>query len=344
MTDADSEDKKPRRPSGRAAMEGYLFEQLIADLLRKMAFSDVQLEPGGPDMGIDILANFLTNTPTGDTKPVRYAVQVKHRPEGRLSSKDIAHLAAMSQLKHADKVLLVTSANLTSSAKDYAAKFADQLGGNFEIWDRDQLATQLAKFADLQQTYKQLVEQFPLSVSAAHSPAHTELIARLESCPPGRDGWREYEDICAEILTICFCPPLKAPKIQPRTMTGLERRDAVFSLRGDAGSWQSLRDEFEANFLLCEFKNYTDGFGKDEVNQTRNYLKKTVGRIAIIFSRIAPSESALKMRNSVFAEENKVILFFDDKRLVELLKLRGAQQDPLDLVQDAIEDFYLSYE
>jgi hypothetical protein len=44
------------------------------------------------------------------------------------------------------------------------------------------------------------------------------------------------------------------------------------------------------------------------------------------------------MRNSIYAEEQKVILFFEDRPLIELLQLRAANQDPLDLIQDAIEE------
>ena len=66
---------------GRAALHGFIFQQLVAELLAKLGFSDVQLEPGGPDMGVDIIAKYPTNTPTGDTAYNRYAVQVKHRPQ-----------------------------------------------------------------------------------------------------------------------------------------------------------------------------------------------------------------------------------------------------------------------
>ena len=50
------------------------------------------------------------------------------------------------------------------------------------------------------------------------------------------------------------------------------------------------------------------------------------------------------MRNSVFAEENKVILFFDDRHLEEFLGLKAARQSPLDLLHDAVDEFYVLYE
>ena len=175
---------------------------------------------------------------------------------------------------------------------------------------------------------------------------HTHLIEQLSLCPVGKTGWKEFEDICTSILAEVFVPPLKAPKQQAHTLNGLERRDALFSLRDadvDAG-WKKVCQDFDAKFLLCEFKNYTDTFTKDEVNQTRNYLKETIGRLGIIFSRVGADTGAYRMRNSIYAQEKKVILFFDDNHMVELLRLKAVNQNPLDLVRDAIDDFYISYE
>lgn len=174
--------------------------------------------------------------------------------------------------------------------------------------------------------------------------ASTHFIERLTKCQPGQRDCHIYEDICIAILIEVCVPPLKQPKIQPRTLSGLERRDALFPLRGANQGWEDIRHDFAANFLLCEFKNYTEPFSKDEVNQTRNYLRRTIGRIGIIFSRKGASESAKKMRNTVFAEEQKVILFFEDRHLIELLKMKEADQNPLDLIQEAIDEFYILYE
>ena len=60
------------------------------------------------------------------------------------------------------------------------------------------------------------------------------------------------------LQTQVFFSLLKPPKEQPRTLSGLERRDGLFSLRGIRDGWEELRKEFEANFLLCEFKNYSE--------------------------------------------------------------------------------------
>jgi hypothetical protein len=305
---------------------------------------DVIATARAADIGFDFRATYHTRSPTEVIVPQLWLVEVKHRRIARVSVDDMARLAAMLQAKKADKALFVTSGNLTSSAKEYVARFNEKLGGKIEIWDRDQLTVLLGQFPSLSQKYSKLISEFPGSLSMRQEPKPAGLIEQLTECPPGEQNWRRFEKVCVAILTEAFVPPLKPPHEQTRTLSGLERRDALFSLRGTIGAWRELAQEFDANFLLCEFKNYSEPFGKDEVNQTRNYLKRTIGHVGIIFSRKGADSSAVKMRNSIYAEERKVILFFEDRHLIEFLQLKTANQEPLDLIRDAIEDFYISFE
>ena len=330
--------------NGKITAEGFIFEQLVAKLLVNLGFIDVVATSATMDMGFDYQATYPSKSSTELTVYQKWIVEVKHRQKSRISVRDIAQLTAFLQVKNADKALLVTSANLTSSAKEYVSKFNQEVGGKLEIWDRDQLSNLLEQFPELQQEYSGVISDFPGSLFTAKESIDEILIERLRGCPSGKKYWRDYENVSAEILTRVFHPHLKKPKQQPRTLNGLERRDALFSLRRAGNGWEDIRKEFEANFLLCEFKNYSEQFGKDEVNQTRNYLKRTIGRIGVIFSRKGADDDAQRMRNSIYAEEQKVILFFEDKHLVELLQLKAANQNPLDLIQDAIDEFYILYE
>ena len=112
-----------------------------------------------------------------------------------------------------------------------------------------------------------------------------ELRRRLEGCPAGAAGWKEFEDACVEILRYLFVPPLTEPIIQPRSYSGIDRRDAVFpnrNIRSD-NHWGHLYQELEARMILVEFKNYDkEEIGKEETNETRNYLRKPMGRLGIL--------------------------------------------------------------
>lgn len=175
----------------------------------------------------------------------------------------------------------------------------------------------------------------------------TDMVFRLNSVPAGRDGWRAFEDICTEILTYLFVPPLSTPKTQPRSYSGIDRMDAVFPNRQDIGDnvWAKIYRELDARLILFEFKNYdkTD-IGKEEVNQTRNYLTKPMGKLAIICSNKAPVHQAHIKRNTIYGAEGKVILFITKDKLEEMLYIKERGDDPGDLIMDEIEVFYIQHE
>ena len=107
--------------------------------------------------------------------------------------------------------------------------------------------------------------------------AVADLRLRLRNCPAGHAGWKDFEDACIDTLRFLFVPPLKEPVVQPRSYSGIDRRDAVFPNRNlhATNNWGHLFRELGARLVLVEFKNYDlTGIGKDEVNQTRNYLTK----------------------------------------------------------------------
>ena len=173
------------------------------------------------------------------------------------------------------------------------------------------------------------------------------LIARLDACPRGKPGWREFEDICIEILSYLFVPSLLSPKIRSRTYSGIDIRDAVFPNRNfdSSNTWGQIFQELKARLILFEFKNYTkEEIGKEEVDQVRNYLTDPMGRLAIICCNKSPNKSAHKRRNSIFSKEEKVILFLRPHHLKEMLFIKERGEDPADLILDMIEEFYLQHD
>jgi hypothetical protein len=175
----------------------------------------------------------------------------------------------------------------------------------------------------------------------------SDLVQRLRDCPSGLLGWKEFEDVATEILTYLFVPPLETPHIQPRTYSGIDRRDAVFPNRSFTGSspWALLYKELDARLILFEFKNFDkDEIGKDEVNQTRNYLTTPMGRLAILCCNKQPAAAAYIKRNTIYSEDRKVVLFVTGDDLEEMIYIKDSGEDPANLLMDLIERFYLSYE
>lgn len=174
-----------------------------------------------------------------------------------------------------------------------------------------------------------------------------ELIQRLETCPLGPPGWRQFEEVCIDTLKFLFVPPLTEPILQGRTYSGTDRRDAIFPNRDDShlNNWSRLHRELHARMVLVEFKNYdAEDVGKDEVNQTRNYLTKPMGKLALLCSRRLPDRSAHIKRNTIFSEDGKVILFVTVDHLKEMLFIKERGEDPSDLIMDLVERFYVQHE
>jgi hypothetical protein len=174
-----------------------------------------------------------------------------------------------------------------------------------------------------------------------------ELRRRLKSCPPGCDGWTAFEDACIDTLQFLLVPPLKNPIVQPRTYSGIDRRDAVFPNRNLelTNNWGHLYRELDARLVLFEFKNYDrTEIGKEEVNQTRNYLTNAMGRLALLCCNRLPNKAAHIKRNTIFSEDKKVILFLTIDHLIEMLAIKERGEDPADLILDLVERFYLQHE
>lgn len=174
------------------------------------------------------------------------------------------------------------------------------------------------------------------------------LLQRVVNCPPGHEGWREFEDACLEVLKYLFVPPLKDPKIQVRSYSGIDRRDAVFPNRefGENNSWGHLLRELNARLILFEFKNHHEiEIGKDDVDQVRNYLTKPMGQLAILCCNKLPSKNACIRRNTIYSsEEKKVLLFITPVHLKEMCFIKERGEDPADLIVDLVEEFYLQHE
>lgn len=176
------------------------------------------------------------------------------------------------------------------------------------------------------------------------------LIDRLDACPDGNAGWREFENVCIEVLSFLFVPPLTGPRIQPRTLSGVQRRDAIFPNRNfdsSSNNWGKFYTELGARMILFEFKNYgrMTKIKRDEINQARSYMREAMGRLAIIICNKKPDISAYRERLIIFNGKGKeVILFITKDQLKEMLFIKERGEDPSDLIMDLLESFYTEQE
>lgn len=171
-----------------------------------------------------------------------------------------------------------------------------------------------------------------------------DMIQKLQSCPHGSTGKLEFENLVLEILTYLFYPPLQKPKTVPRPNSRIESSGVIFPNREDSGdsNWAQMRRELNARLVLFEFMNFKgDEIGMLEVIQTRSFLSKPMGNLAIICSDEQPGAQAHNTRNSIYSDDEVVILFIDKSQIIEMMNIKARGEDPAKLIMDELEYFYI---
>jgi len=272
-----------------AALSWEQFELLCARLLQAEGFALLAHSGRSRDIGVD----FLVSPPEGGQKWV-VEWKLTHRPVAAtpIIRKGVQQLLAARELLGADRLLLIVSADIPVSLADWIGQ-----QGYFHVWDRTVLLELIEKHPYVRAEFQALIdsqqkiEEKVLDPLARDARA-AELIGRLQGTTRGEEAWREFEDICVDILNHAFIPPLGTPRIQTRSEDGLDRRDAVYSIGNGHTFWENLKTECRTRMLVAEFKNHDSAPSQIEVESIQQYLfTKAMRSFGILCSRDPPSES-----------------------------------------------------
>jgi hypothetical protein len=314
------------------------FEALVGLLLKREGYQIVH-GPGSPGTrGPD----YELVSPSGRS----VIVEVKHFAQGIGKShltQFVGDLERYRQQKSGVQGLLVVSGALSAEARATITR-----GSDVAVWDRDVVTAHVAQQPDIQSVFTSAIESkelFEARVGSLLQGATIDrgetLSSRLRALPCGQDSWREYEQICTEILTYVFTPDLSAPDIQSRSDDGLDIIDAIFPIRSSAPPWALIRSEFRTRFVVAEFKNHCDGIGPVQVESIAQYLWRPAQRLfGLLVSRTNPAAHAIAQRRRKWLEEEKCIVFLSDDELCEMLQLRDAKAQAFDVIDAQLEDFF----
>ncbi|MGB7801326.1 hypothetical protein [Buttiauxella sp.] len=168
------------------------------------------------------------------------------------------------------------------------------------------------------------------------------LISELKNLSPGPSGWREYEKLMLIILQYLFDGDLKGWVSQCESENKLNRYDCVCSVKKNTEFWSFIIEQLKSNYILLEFKNYSNEIGQGEVLTTEKYLYDNAFRkIALIFSRFGADHSALEMCNGAMRENGRLILVLDDNDIIEMLLREDRGDDPSDYLFDKVDKFLM---
>lgn len=314
------------------------FEILIGLLLKREGY-EILSGPGRPGTsGPDYVAI------SPELSPV--VVEVKHFTRGSISKHLLLQFAGDIQRYRQQQPdangLLVFSGVLSPATLETLAHIQD-----ITTWDGQVVSALVAKHKDLAKVFQATIDAkgtFKSKVQTLlgnRTSRASELSMKLRSLPCGRDHWREYERICTEMLTYAFTPDLAAPDIQSRSDDGLDIIDAIFPIRSNLPPWSLVRSEYTTRFVVAEFKNYCDPIGQAQVESIAQYLWRPAQRFfGLLVSRQQPSASATAQRRRKWLEEQKCIAFLTDEDLCEMVQLREASEQPFDVIDAQLEDFF----
>jgi len=342
------EEQKIIQPPNWDELNPASFENLVYDLLIEEKLQ-VTRQFSSKDHGFDFLAYFNNILPGNIVSQEKWLVEAKFYKNSKISVNSIAQFYGIAKLSDARAILLVTNSDLTNAAKDFIANRIDDL--NVLLWDATILSDLLAKHDNIRSKYfttHLINKDVNVNLFDTTLTKINNMSSDLKDCPEGKEGWKDYENICTKILNYLFVPPLKKPKIQSRTESGLEIRDALYPNRCDHPNWQIIRIDYDAKYVLVEFKNYsTNKYGseinKEVVNQVKNYLKQTIGRIALVCSKKKPNSSGIEAQKQAYIEDKKLILFINNEHLIEMLMRKYRDEDPSDVILDLIDEFNLNF-
>jgi hypothetical protein len=314
------------------------FEMLCARLLQASGYTLQRQGAQSRDIGVD----FTFNDPSGKT----WVAKVKHLPRPRTGitvlRQAAVQLNSAKQLIGAQNGLLIVSMMLPQNLKeDIEAR------EGITVWDSRRLNELLANHPEIERDFLVLLDAQAVARRGAEpfsplDPRGQELISRLETLPPGRETYRQFEDLCVEILNYAFFPQLGVPAVQSRSEDGLDIRDAVFPITGNYAFWQEIKRTCSTHFMVGEFKNYTESVRQREVEYIQQYLySKAMRMFGVLCSRSQPSESALLARRRAWVEADKLILFLSDDELKDLVRAKSYGEKPTDVLDDQLGEFFL---
>ncbi|TDS82156.1 restriction endonuclease [Comamonas sp. JUb58] len=314
------------------------FEKLCVRLLKASGYSLKPQDARSTDIGVDFT---LT-----DSSGKNWVTEVKHfiRPRiGTIVLKQAAvQLSSAKQLIGTTNALLIVSMMLPQSLiEDIESR------EGITVWDSHRLNEILADSPQIEQEFRlqsnsQTGAYRSFEQSPPLDPRAKELIDQLDALPPGINTFRDFENLCVEILNYAFFPQLGVPSIQSRSDDGLDIRDAVYPISSDYAFWQEIKRTCSTRFMVAEFKNYTDGVKRREVESIEHYLyTKAMRMFGVLCSRKQPSESALLARRRAWVESDKLILFLSDEELKDLIRAKSYGEKPTEVLDVQLEEFFL---
>lgn len=166
-------------------------------------------------------------------------------------------------------------------------------------------------------------------------------IEELEKCALGRASGedKEYERICSKIVKELFAADFAEIKEQFTTYEGLFRMDMICAIKLNSKDtfWGFLKQFYQTNFVVFEFKNYTETVSQNLICTTEKYLSATALRkVAFIISRKGFDNNSRKIALRSLKDHGNLIISLIDEDLIRMLTIKNDGREPSSYLMDKV--------
>lgn len=184
---------------------------------------------------------------------------------------------------------------------------------------------------------KDRLDKIELDDSYMELPLGDILIKQLEKCPKGKEGWKQYENVGGEIFRYLFESTFRnyTYEYQSSTSDGTQRRDLVVNntYKDINGFWPLVKNDYNANLIIVDFKNYREELNSDSFYNPTKYLNSVAGNFVIVFSRCGLDDTAKKVQHRLLSEK-KLVLCLTDSDLINMINQKMNGQEPLNSLEN----------
>ena len=211
---------------------------------------------------------------------------------------------------------------------------------NIEVWDREYI---IKTFQNEIEESKNLILKNFFTRENSQIKKEEFLIEKLKGIKAGKEEWSKYQKHIEKVLDYLLGEELSSPITELSDKFGINRRDFILRNYSENGFWKYLREQYQADFIVIDAKNYVGKITKKEVLQLSNYLKSHgPGLFAIIISRNGEEDNgAYYTRREKWITERKMIIILNDSDLEKMILSKSSLYVSAEIIKQRIEDFRL---
>lgn len=306
------------------------------------------------EAGYSVTSNVRSEEFTGDIDviaekdDVKYCIEVKNSP---INEKSIERTCAIAEKLNMQPVL-VTAYDIGKKRQYYQEKYPnieliDISNLMFAVHNRTQLYNEL--IAGLSYVVDEIKPQKGfIEINSLQHDNHTQsLINEMELCKVGKEGARDYEILCYELLENIFAEDLALWKEQQHSNKELYRFDLLCRIKdgNQKTFWSILERYFNSKYVIFEFKNYEKPITQKEIYTTEKYLySKALRSVGILISQHGYNSNAYWAAKGCLRENGKLIILLDTDDLIKMNKMKFCQEDPSDYLLAKLDEILLELE